>query len=137
MLLFRLALMQPWGAGFWTNYQGKNLYPSAKPADMDSFNNAVRAMLHEPGRLKALQRMAATDHRAAEARLDQVRVPSLIIMGGADPDFPDPLSEAELVANRLQGKSVILEGAGHFPQAEVPSAFDDQVLDFLKSEIHA
>ena len=137
LVLFRLVLMWPWGVNTWVNYQANKLYPSAKPDDMDSFNRALRAKLHERGRLKALQRMAATDHRAAEARLDNVHVPSLIIMGGADPDFPDPRSEAELVANRIQGKSVILEGVGHYPQAEVPNTFVDQTLEFLKSEIHA
>ncbi len=135
VLLFRLALARPWGASAWANYQAKRLYPSAKPADLESYRRAVLANLREPGRMRAFQRMAATDHRAAESRMDRVRAPALVVMGTADLDFPDPRGEAELVAERLHGTAVLIEGAGHYPQAEVPEAFSQKVLGFLRSVI--
>jgi pimeloyl-ACP methyl ester carboxylesterase len=39
-------------------------------------------------------------------------------MGTKDPDFPDPAAEARLIAGRLRGDVVMIEGAGHYPQAE-------------------
>ncbi len=136
VLLFRLALARPWGASTWAGYQASRLFPSEKPKDLDDHRRAVLANLREPGRMKAFQRMAGTDHRAAEARLPRVQVPALIVMGTADPDFPDPTAEATLLAERLRGTPVFLEGAGHYPQAEMPAAFSDRVLDFLGREIH-
>ncbi len=136
VLLFRLALARPWGASAWANYQAKRLYPSAKPADLESYRRSVLATLREPGRMRAFQRMAATDHRAAEARLDRVSVPVLVVMGTGDPDFRDPGTEAALIAERLHGTAVLLDGAGHYPQAEVPGAFSENVLAFLGRVVH-
>ncbi len=133
VLLFRLALARPWGASTWANYQANRLYPSAKPANLEDHRRAVLANLREPGRMKAFQRMAATDHRAAEARLGHVKASVLVVMGTADPDFPDPRAEAALVAERLHGRVALIEGAGHYPQAEMPDAFADKVLEFLGS----
>jgi pimeloyl-ACP methyl ester carboxylesterase len=137
VFLFRLALARPWGAAAWVGYQTGRLYPSAKPGDMPDYRLALRAKLRERGRMKAFQRMAGTNHLAAEARLGRVMAPVLIVMGTADPDFPDPRSEASLLRERLHGTAVLLDGVGHYPQAENPQAFSDKVLDFLAREVHA
>jgi pimeloyl-ACP methyl ester carboxylesterase len=137
LFLLRLALARPWGAGAWVNYQSRNLYPSKKPSDLDDYNARLRSNLREPGRMRAFQRMAATNHVAAESCLRQVRVPSLVIMGGRDPDFPDPRSEAAGIAELLHGRATVLEGLGHYPQAEDPAAFLEAASGFLRSETHA
>jgi pimeloyl-ACP methyl ester carboxylesterase len=131
-LAFRLALAGPWGIGSWVSYQSKSLYPASKPLDLAEYNLDLKKNLHEPGRMRAFRRMAATDHRAAESRLDKVRVPVLVVMGGADPDFPNPAVEAKLVAERLHGEEVVLPGLGHYPQAERPDEFLERVLPFLE-----
>ena len=136
ILLFRVALARPWGASTWANHQANRLYPSGKPKDMDRYRHILLSKLREPGRMRAFQKMAGTDHRAAEARLSRVRAPVLIVMGTADPDFPDPRAEAVLLAGRLHGTAVLLDGAGHYPQAEMPEAFSAKVLDFLTRETH-
>ncbi len=137
LFLFRLALARPWGAGTWVHYQGRNLYPSKRPADLDEYNARLLANLREPGRMRAFQRMAATNHRAAQARLRHVRVPTLVVMGGSDPDFPDPKAEALGIAGELRGETTIMEGLGHYPQAEDPAAFLQAVSGFLRAGIHA
>lgn len=136
IFLFRLALARPWGASAWTKYQAGKLYPSAKPRDLEEYRRSVLAKLREPGRMKAFQRMAGTDHVAAEARLDRVRCPVLVVMGTADPDFPNPAGEARFLADRLHGTAVLLDGAGHYPQAEIPDAFARNVLEFLGRTVH-
>lgn len=134
--LFRLALARPWGVATWVGYQAKNLYPTSKPEDLKRYTQAVKENLHEPGRMRAFQRMASTDHKAAEARLGRVRAPVLVIMGTADPDFPDPRAEALLVAKELRGTAILLDGAGHYPQAGMPGVFSQKVFDFLSREVH-
>jgi pimeloyl-ACP methyl ester carboxylesterase len=131
VLLFRLALARPWGAGTWANYQRTKLYPSTPPADMNDYSERVRAKLREPGRMVAFQRMASTDHSAAESRLGRVRAPGLVVMGTRDPDFADPRAEASLVAQRLGASVALIDGAGHYPQAETPDRFSEGVLGFL------
>lgn len=136
LFLSRLALARPWGAGTWVNYQGRNLYPLRKPADIDQYNARLRANLRERGRMRAFQRMAFTNHLAAESSLRQVRAPSLVVMGGSDPDFPDPTTEATCVAELLHGRATVMPGLGHYPQAEDPAAFLEAVRSFLQSESH-
>jgi pimeloyl-ACP methyl ester carboxylesterase len=130
-LTYRLALAGPWGLGTWVNYQSQKLYPASKPPDLAYYNMILRKNLKEPGRMRAFRRMAKTDHRAAESRLEKVRSPTLVVMGGADPDFSDPAAEGKLVAKRLRGELVLLPGLGHYPQAEQPDAFLNSVNRFL------
>jgi pimeloyl-ACP methyl ester carboxylesterase len=132
VLTFRIALAGPWGRGMWVNYQTQKLYPSSKPADISEYNNALRKNLKEPGRMSAFQRMASTDHKAAELRLGNVQCPVLVVMGGADPDFPDPEAEGKLVAQKLRGELVVLPGLGHYPQAEQPEEFLQPVMNFFR-----
>jgi pimeloyl-ACP methyl ester carboxylesterase len=131
-LTFRLALAGPWGLGTWVKYQAQKLYPKSKPSDLAEYNNALRKNLQEPGRMRAFRHMASTNHRASESRLDKVRSPVLVVMGGADPDFASPEEEGKLVAQRLKGELSILPGLGHYPQSEQPEAFLNPVIKFLR-----
>ncbi len=134
--MFRLVLSRPWGAGAWANYQSRQLYPSHPPSDMTEYREAVKLNLREPGRMRGFQRMASSDHAEIEPLLARVRSPALIVMGTADPDFPDPTGEARWVAEHLHGSVALVEGAGHYPQAEFPDQFSNIVLDFLARTDH-
>jgi pimeloyl-ACP methyl ester carboxylesterase len=129
--MFRLALARPWGAGVWANYQSRQLYPSHPPSDITEYRETVKSNLREPGRLRGFQRMASTNHAEIEPLLGRVKSPVLIVMGTADPDFPDPAGEARWVAEQLHGSVALVERAGHYPQAEFPEQFSTTVLDFL------
>jgi pimeloyl-ACP methyl ester carboxylesterase len=52
-------------------------------------------------------------------------------MGECDPDFPDPAAEAHTVAERINGESMIVPHAGHYPQAEYPEIVSPAVTAFL------
>ena len=131
LLLFRLALARPWGASVWANYQSSRLYPSMKPPDMETYSLSVKTMLQQKGRMKAFQKMAATNHDKAEENIEHMNVPAMIIMGSKDPDFPDPKKELDWLAARTGAKSVMIEGAGHYPQAEYPEKFIAYLTDFI------
>ena len=87
-----------------------------------------------------LQReLAAADGGGAPQRLDplakdrlgEVTAPTLAVVGAHD----QPLmhSVAELVAAGVaDGRTVVLEGAGHLPSLERPDLFDEVVLGFLE-----
>src|SRR5690606_41862025 len=72
------------------------------------------------------------DDQGIDERLAHVRAPSVVVMGGADPDFPDPEREAREVAASLHGRHVMLPGIGHYPQAEAPQATLDAILPTLR-----
>lgn len=102
-----------------------------RPADYDAIRAAVDANLREPGRAQALARMFASGHQAAEAKLPRARaagLPTLVVMGTADKDFPDALAEGRFVAQSLGGRLEALEGYGHQPHEEAPAAVAELIL---------
>jgi pimeloyl-ACP methyl ester carboxylesterase len=68
---------------------------------------------------------------ASEARLAQVKAPSLVLMGTRDPDFPQPEAEAQWVAEQVKGQYRMIEGAGHYPHAEFPEPTAALILEFF------
>jgi pimeloyl-ACP methyl ester carboxylesterase len=131
-LLYRLLFARPWGPAMWIKYY-QRLYPTRKPADFISYSSDLLANLKEAGRLEALQAMLAASKRASEARLPDVNVPVLVIMGSKDPDFKSPEAEAAWVAENLSGRAVLLPEAGHYPHAEMPAETGLEIIGFLKT----
>lgn len=131
LLLFRLAIAKPWGAGVWVNYLDSKLYPSRKPSDMNSYLLSLKTMLKQNGRMSSFQKMASTNHDKSEACLKRMKAPALIIMGSKDPDFPDPEKESRWLAEQTGARSVMIPGAGHYPQAEFSDEFTELLTDFI------
>jgi pimeloyl-ACP methyl ester carboxylesterase len=134
-IAFRLSLRRPWGPAAWHAYYPR-LYPSRPPGDLDKHRGGIRASLRRPGYWRAFAATTHTSHAPVEARLSEVHTPTLVIMGERDPDFPDPASEARLVASRLGGEVVMVPGAGHYPQAEYPELVAPPLLNFLSGLSH-
>jgi pimeloyl-ACP methyl ester carboxylesterase len=133
--LFRVMFAGPWGVSAWMRFW-RGLYPTAHPADFDDYAARLRANLREPGRLAALRSMmASVSGPDLEARLDRVTAPSLVVMGTADHDFPDPAAEAELIAGRLGGEVAMIEGAGHYPHVEFPAETGPAIVRFAREAL--
>jgi pimeloyl-ACP methyl ester carboxylesterase len=120
----------PWGAGAWASFY-RRLYPTRKPADFDTYVAALKANLRERGRLAALRAMLLASP-ADGGLLAHVVAPTLVLMGTRDPDFSDPEKEAALVAERTRGTARMIEGAGHYPHAEMPDLTSERVIAFLQ-----
>jgi pimeloyl-ACP methyl ester carboxylesterase len=60
-------------------------------------------------------------------------VSGLVLMGTHDPDFKDPAAEADWVAERLSAQVRLVQGAGHYPHAEMPEVSGPAVFSFLES----
>ena len=129
-LMLTVLLNGPWKVRAWDMYY-KTLYPTNQPADLDTYRAALRAKLHEPGRFAALKAMGAAPKADAEQRLGEVQAPALVVMGSNDPDWPSPSEEARFIADQLNGQLVMVEGAGHYPQTEMPEQVVPPVLEFL------
>lgn len=132
-LLYGVLFTQPWGPSLWTRYI-TSLYPTARPDDFVEYLRRLKANLREPGRFAALRRMAFASKAASGARLGRVRAPALVVMGSKDRDFKDPAGEGRRVATDLQGTSAtvrLIDGAGHYPHAEMPEPTAAEVVAFL------
>jgi pimeloyl-ACP methyl ester carboxylesterase len=137
-LMIRLAMAGPWGVPAWGMWY-RSLYPTAPPADLSAYLGALKENLREPGRFAALQRMMWRPKEDIEARLDAVKAPSLVVMGTKDPDFkhPGPEAEARWVADRLHADVVMVEGAGHYPHAEMAMQVGPKIIAFLQQHRQA
>lgn len=131
-LLFRAMFARPWGPTLWVRYY-QSLYPTRKPTDFSQYLAALRANLSEPGRLEALQHMLGASKRSSAERVARVTAPTLVLMGSKDPDFKNPESEAQWVAENVHGTYILIPDAGHYPHAEMPEVTTPLILDFLKT----
>lgn len=95
--------------------------PGEKPEGYDEHRAAVATNLRGPGHWRAFVRTARTSHAPAEARLGEVRAPAAVVMGAADVDWKDPAGEAAWVGERLGAEVVMVDGVGHYPQAQAPA----------------
>lgn len=130
--IFGPLLSGPWRAAMWDWYMRK-AFPTRVPPDAVDETLRRNRNLAEPGRFAAFRSMAMASKRASAERLADVGSPVLVVMGTHDPDFPDPAKEARYVADTLRGKLLMIEGAGHYPQADSPDVFAAGLLEFFAS----
>ncbi len=129
---FRATLLPPWGRGAWVSYYRKNMYPGPKPSDHVEYVAALSKNLAEPGRFKAFRGLAFNSHAESGQRLTNVKQPVLVVMGTADPDFPDPTAEANELGDILNAEVLLTEGSGHYPQADNPEKVAPAVIELVK-----
>ena len=127
----RVGFAGPWRRAFWMSYWN-GLFKERKPDDHAAYRAALAANLGEPGRMAALRTMAWLSKGPTEAMLSQSRVPSLIVMGAKDPDFPDPAREAGWLAAQLRAESMVVERVGHYPHVEQPQAVGAAIAAFMQ-----
>lgn len=131
-VLFAAMLTPPWGKSAWVGYYRKNLYPGPKPPDHDEYVNALSENLGEPGRFASFRGLAFNSHAESARRLPDVKQPVLVVMGTADPDFPDAVAEAGYIGDTTAGEVVLVEGSGHYPQADNPQRVAPALIELVK-----
>jgi pimeloyl-ACP methyl ester carboxylesterase len=105
--------------------------------DFDEHVAKLKANLNQPDRRNVIRAyMFQQTHREAEARLGRVSVPSLVIMGTGDVDWPDPVAEANWIASQLGSELLLLDGAGHHPHVEYPTEVAQAVIAFAERLPH-
>jgi pimeloyl-ACP methyl ester carboxylesterase len=129
---FRLAMSGPWAVRTWLAYLPR-LYPSGKPGDFAGHLASLRQSMRRPGHAKAFAATTRTSHAPARERLPRVAgKPVLVVMGAKDPDFADPRAEADWIRGRLDAGLLLVPGAGHYPQAEMPDAVNPALVRFCQ-----
>lgn len=132
-LAMRAMFGGPWKVRAWDMYYA-TLYKRAKPEDLGEYRVRLRRNLSEPGRFDAVEAMMFRDEPDAAERMPELAahdIPALVVMGTADPDFPDPAAEARWIAEQVQGDAYLAQDAGHYPHAEMPEATASAILGFL------
>jgi pimeloyl-ACP methyl ester carboxylesterase len=131
--MINVGFAGPWRVTFWMTFWD-SLFPTSKPSDQAGYRSALKSNLSERGRMDALRAMIRLSKRDTEAILGMTAKPTLVVMGTKDPDFPNPATEAKLVADRAEKMSRILlvEGSGHYPHADMPDVVAPKLLEFLK-----
>lgn len=126
-----LMLHNPWRVRMWAMYY-RTLYPTHKPADFEDYLSRLTENMKQAGRFDAAVAMGNSSRHPSESRLNQVKAPTLVIMGTKDPDFPDPAGEGSFIAEQTAGKLELIDGAGHYPQTEMPDMTTPLIIDLLK-----
>jgi pimeloyl-ACP methyl ester carboxylesterase len=129
--LYPVLFADLWGPAAWSKYY-TTLYPTRHPADWQEYIQHLRRNLSEPKRMRALRAMLLASKQASEDRLPQVKAPALVIMGTRDPDFKQPAQEAQWVATALHAPVQMIEGAGHYPHAEMPEQVAPLLISFFQ-----
>ncbi len=132
--LFWLMVHNPWRVRLWARYY-RMLYPSRKPGDFAEYLHQLKRNMAEPGRFSAAVMLARSSRQPSAERLQRVSAPALVIMGTKDPDFPDPVAEGKFIAEQTGGSLKLIEGAGHYPQTEMPDKAGPVIIDFLNRQI--
>lgn len=126
-----LMMNNPWHVQAWRAFY-PSMYPVCKPDDFDDYLNQLTNNLKEDGQFDALKAYASTSRKPSETRLMTVQAPTLVVMGTADPDFPDPIAEANYIVEQTGGQLALIEGAGHYPQTEMPDKTTPVIIEFLQ-----
>jgi pimeloyl-ACP methyl ester carboxylesterase len=111
-----------------------SLYKAGKPTDFSEYLRTMRASLREPGRMAAVPGVAG-EQELCRARIPELCCPVRIVMGTRDPDFPDPVVAARdgeaLIGQYTATSLELIDGAGHYPHAEVPELTASAIVPFL------
>jgi pimeloyl-ACP methyl ester carboxylesterase len=129
--MFWLLMHNPWRVRSWTGYY-RSLFPSRKPDDFEDYLARLAGSLRGEGRIEAAYQFGRADLEEADARLRQLSMPVLVVMGTNDPDFADPATEAQRTARESGGEVRMIDGAGHYPQTEMPEAANPAIVEFIK-----
>ena len=129
---FGAMLSPPWGRSMWVSYYRKALYPGAQPPDHGAYVSALSDNLRETGRFSSFRSMSTNSHAESGKRIDSVHQPVVLVMGTADPDFPDPAVEANEIGEVMNAEVVMSDGSGHYPQADNPALVLDALVRLVR-----
>lgn len=129
---FGVMLSPPWGRSMWVSYYRKSLYPGPQPPDHDAYVSALSDNLREQGRFSSFRSMSTNSHAESGKRIGSVHQPVVVVMGTADPDFPDPQLEANELGELMNAEVVMSDGSGHYPQADNPTLVVDALVNLVR-----
>lgn len=130
--LLRIALASPWTAAVWKFYLTR-LYAGNTPDRFKDYRDSVISAMRRPRYAAAFAATAWASHEQVLARLADVSVPVMVIMGERDPGFRDARNEANWIAEQVHGKTVMVPNAGHYPHIQRPDFVNQEIRAFLEA----
>ena len=88
-------------------------------------------MLADPQRRRAVRDTLTAHRDGLDERIEQVRVPALVVMGGADSHFKDPAAVGASIAAATGGNLQVVADAGHYPHVEFPATVAPAIAELL------
>jgi pimeloyl-ACP methyl ester carboxylesterase len=131
LLVMRVLMARPWATTAWAAYL-PTLFAGRKPDDFAEYRASVKAAFARPGYGAAFARTTHLSHAEAEASLEGVHTPALVVMGEKDPDFPDQSGEAAWIRDRIGAEVVMVPDAGHYPHQQRPDLVVPAVTAFVE-----
>lgn len=128
-----LLFYRPWGPWLWQTYAA-TLWPGLGTEGAKKRAKGSRDLLTRPGYWAGFQRtVGGLDHRAVGPWIGKAKgTPALVVIGDKDPDWSEPMKEAEWVASCFEEREVLrVEGAGHAPMFENVEVVGKGVVQFL------
>lgn len=126
----RAAAVERDGMGVLLDYMHTGLYSPACPPAVRARVDAMMAAAPPAGAAAALRgRAARPDYRPLLAGLG---IPALVCAGTADPWSTSEVT-AEIVSSLRWPELVVIEGAGHLPNLEAETEFNDALRAFLRA----
>jgi pimeloyl-ACP methyl ester carboxylesterase len=130
--MLHLMVAGPWGPVVWRSYS-KSLWRGLGTDGAAARARSSVDLLTRPGRWKEfVATVDGADHRVYEPFIPRATAPALVVVGSADPDWKDPIAEAEWVASNFGAEVVVADGAGHAPMLERPEVVGPAVRTFLE-----
>ena len=109
-------------------------------ATPEAMRRIVTALFADPGAWESIaaarfRRPGSPPQAAASSarRYDRIRVPTLVVEGGADKLLPAGWA-AEIAGQITGARSAVVENAGHCPQIEQPDVVNRLLLDFFAEQ---
>lgn len=100
------------------------------PAKRDAWNDFVAGFAERHGVPSSAQGLCAQPDGVVIDRLEQVRVPTLVVVGGDDERYH---AGSRVIAGRVPGaRRVEIEGAGHVPHRTHAEPFNRHLRAFLR-----
>lgn len=132
LYILRIALWWPWGPFVWQSYAA-TLWPGLGDKAKERAASST-ALLQRPGRWSAFHAtVVGANHNVVTPFLGKTKAPVLVVIGDKDPDWSEPLKEAEWVASNFTDAEIVtVPGAGHAPMFESPEVVADGLLKFLE-----
>ncbi|KAL5320962.1 hypothetical protein ACEPPN_011772 [Leptodophora sp. 'Broadleaf-Isolate-01'] len=132
LMMFRVALWWPWGPFIWRSYSA-TMWPGLGDKAKERASSST-ALLQRPGRWSAFHAtVVGANHNVVKPYLGKAKAPALVVIGDKDPDWSDPLKEAEWVASNFTDSEIVtVPGAGHAPMFESPEFVAAGLLKFLE-----
>lgn len=127
-------IRRPFGVALWASYYA-SLNTGRRAPWFDEHVAAIRNALRDAGRMRAFGTLARTlVASATPVPLADVTVPTLVLHGALDPEFPDPAAEVAYAAERLTRTTpttVLVPDAGHYPHSQRPDVVVPALLELL------